>query len=178
MAAFTRERAAPPKVPFPAKRPPDDRLPARAATSSGTSRLRWVNSRRVHPQFAAPQRLGTEPLKSRCRPRSGPLSIRCDSRGSGRPKAACVDQGRGDSLLHCHRRLMPAAYCSPSGVTFSIWVAYGGFAPRGRSPCLAAVTTVIWSMMGAEVVRSPGRSPEPARAGRAAVPCAAGRQAH
>jgi GABA permease len=56
-------------------------------------------------------------------------------------------------------------YRSPSGPTFSNLVAYGGFAPRGAFAVLAAVTTVIWSMMGAEVVTiAAAESPEPARA--------------
>jgi L-asparagine transporter-like permease len=54
---------------------------------------------------------------------------------------------------------------SPSGPTFSTLVAYGGFAPKGAFAVLAAVTTVIWSMMGAEVVTiAAAESPEPARA--------------
>jgi GABA permease len=56
-------------------------------------------------------------------------------------------------------------YRSPSGPTFSTLVAYGGFAPRGAFAVLASVTTVIWSMMGAEVVTiAAAESPEPARA--------------
>jgi L-asparagine transporter-like permease len=54
---------------------------------------------------------------------------------------------------------------SRSGPTFSNLVAYGGFAPRGAFAVLASVTTVIWSMMGAEVVTiAAAESPEPARA--------------
>jgi L-asparagine transporter-like permease len=54
---------------------------------------------------------------------------------------------------------------SPSGPTFSNLVAYDGFAPNGPFAVLAAVTTVIWSMMGAEVVTiAAAESPEPARA--------------
>jgi GABA permease len=54
---------------------------------------------------------------------------------------------------------------SATGPTFSTLVAYGGFAPRGPFAVLAAVTTVIWSMMGAEVVTiAAAESPEPARA--------------
>ena len=54
---------------------------------------------------------------------------------------------------------------SPSGPTFSNLVAHGGFAPRGAFAVLASVTTVIWSMMGAEVVTiAAAESPEPARA--------------
>jgi GABA permease len=54
---------------------------------------------------------------------------------------------------------------SPTGPTFSNLVAYGGFAPRGPFAVLASVTTVIWSMMGAEVVTiAAAESPEPARA--------------
>ncbi len=56
-------------------------------------------------------------------------------------------------------------YRSPTGATFSTLVAYGGFAPRGSFAVLASVTTVIWSMMGAEVVTiAAAESPEPARA--------------
>jgi GABA permease len=56
-------------------------------------------------------------------------------------------------------------YGSPSGATFSNLVDYGGFAPRGAFAVLASVTTVIWSMMGAEVVTiAAAESPEPARA--------------
>ena len=56
-------------------------------------------------------------------------------------------------------------YRSPTGSTFSTLSAYGGFAPRGPFAVLAAVTTVIWSMMGAEVVTiAAAESPEPARA--------------
>jgi len=54
---------------------------------------------------------------------------------------------------------------SPTGPTFSTLIDYGGFAPRGPFAVLAAVTTVIWSMMGAEVVTiAAAESPEPARA--------------
>jgi GABA permease len=56
-------------------------------------------------------------------------------------------------------------YHSPSGPTIANLFAYGGFAPRGAFAVLAAVTTVIWSMMGAEVVTiAAAESPEPARA--------------
>jgi len=56
-------------------------------------------------------------------------------------------------------------YGSAGGATFSNLVAYGGFAPRGAFAVLASVTTVIWSMMGAEVVTiAAAESPEPARA--------------
>jgi GABA permease len=56
-------------------------------------------------------------------------------------------------------------YRSPSGPTFATLTAHGGFAPRGAFAVLAAVTTVIWSMMGAEVVTiAAAESPEPARA--------------
>jgi len=56
-------------------------------------------------------------------------------------------------------------YRSSSGPTFSNLVAYGGFAPHGMFAVLASVTTVIWSMMGAEVVTiAAAESPEPARA--------------
>jgi L-asparagine transporter-like permease len=56
-------------------------------------------------------------------------------------------------------------YHSARGPTLSTLVAYGGFAPRGPFAVLAAVTTVIWSMMGAEVATiAAAESPEPARA--------------
>jgi len=56
-------------------------------------------------------------------------------------------------------------YRSPTGATFSNLTAYGGYAPRGALAVLASVTTVIWSMMGAEVVTiAAAESPEPARA--------------
>ncbi len=54
---------------------------------------------------------------------------------------------------------------SPSGPTFSNLVAHGGFAPHGALAALAAVTTVIFSMMGAEIVTIAAvESAEPARA--------------
>lgn len=54
---------------------------------------------------------------------------------------------------------------SPTGPTFSNLSAFGGFAPLGWFAVLASVTTVIWSMMGAEVVTiAAAESPEPARA--------------
>jgi GABA permease len=54
---------------------------------------------------------------------------------------------------------------SPTGPTFSNLTAYGGFAPVGWFAVLASVTTVIWSMMGADVVTiAAAESPEPARA--------------
>jgi L-asparagine transporter-like permease len=54
---------------------------------------------------------------------------------------------------------------SPTGPTFSNLIAYGGFAPQGWFAVVATVTTVIWSMMGAEVVTiAAAESPEPARA--------------
>jgi GABA permease len=56
-------------------------------------------------------------------------------------------------------------YRSATGPTFSTLSAFGGFAPRGPFAVLAAVTTVIWSMMGAEVVTiAAAESPEPAKA--------------
>jgi len=56
-------------------------------------------------------------------------------------------------------------YGSPHGTTFANLANQGGFAPRGAFAVLAAVTTVIWSMMGAEVVTiAAAESPEPARA--------------
>lgn len=54
---------------------------------------------------------------------------------------------------------------SPTGPTFSNLVVHGGFAPHGLMAALAAVTTVIFSMMGAEIVTIAAvESPEPARA--------------
>jgi GABA permease len=56
-------------------------------------------------------------------------------------------------------------YRSATGATFSTLTAFGGFAPKGPFAVLAAVTTVIWSMMGAEVVTiAAAESPEPAKA--------------
>jgi L-asparagine transporter-like permease len=56
-------------------------------------------------------------------------------------------------------------YRSPTGATFAHLVAHGGFAPRGAMAVLAAVTTVIFSMMGAEIVTiAAAESAEPARA--------------
>jgi L-asparagine transporter-like permease len=54
---------------------------------------------------------------------------------------------------------------SPTGPTFSNLVHHGGFAPFGAVAVLAAVTTVIFSMMGAEIVTvAAAESVEPARA--------------
>ncbi len=54
---------------------------------------------------------------------------------------------------------------SDGGATFGTLVNNGGFAPKGWFAVLAAVTTVIWSMMGAEVVTiAAAESPEPAKA--------------
>lgn len=54
---------------------------------------------------------------------------------------------------------------SSEGMTFSNLYAHGGFAPKGPFAVLAAVTTVIFSMMGAEVVTiAAAESAEPARA--------------
>jgi GABA permease len=56
-------------------------------------------------------------------------------------------------------------YTAQAKPTFYNLQAYGGFAPRGTFAVLASVTTVIWSMMGAEVVTiAAAESPEPARA--------------
>jgi len=56
-------------------------------------------------------------------------------------------------------------YRSATGPTFSTLSSFGGFAPKGPFAVLAAVTTVIWSMMGAEVVTiAAAESPEPAKA--------------
>jgi gamma-aminobutyrate permease len=65
--------------------------------------------------------------------------------------------------------LITASYAfgltSPAGPTFGNLVAYGGFAPRGAVAVLAAITTVIFSMMGAEIVTiAAAESTEPARA--------------
>ncbi|MBS0394393.1 MAG: amino acid permease, partial [Proteobacteria bacterium] len=54
---------------------------------------------------------------------------------------------------------------APSGPTFANLVAHGGFAPHGAVAVLATVTTVIFSMMGAEIVAvAAAESTEPARA--------------
>ena len=54
---------------------------------------------------------------------------------------------------------------SPTGPTFAHLYSHGGFAPKGAFAVLAAVTTVIFSMMGAEVVTiAAAESEEPARA--------------
>lgn len=56
-------------------------------------------------------------------------------------------------------------YNSPTGPTFAHLTAHGGFAPNGSFAVLAAVTTVIFSMMGAEIVTiAAAESAEPARA--------------
>ncbi len=56
-------------------------------------------------------------------------------------------------------------YHVPTGASFAPLTADGGFAPKGAFAVLAAVTTVIWSMMGAEVTTiAAAESPEPARA--------------
>jgi GABA permease len=58
-----------------------------------------------------------------------------------------------------------SGYNSAAHATFANLTANGGFAPRGGFAVLASVTTVIWSMMGAEVVTiAAAESPEPARA--------------
>ena len=65
--------------------------------------------------------------------------------------------------------LVAAAYAfgliAPGGSGFANLTAHGGFAPSGWLAALAAVTTVIFSMMGAEIVTIAAvESPEPARA--------------
>ena len=65
--------------------------------------------------------------------------------------------------------LLAACYAfgltSPAGPTFSNLVAHNGFAPMGVLAVLAAMTSVIFSMMGAEVVTiAAAESQEPARA--------------
>lgn len=65
--------------------------------------------------------------------------------------------------------LVAAAYAfgftSPDGNTLHNLVAHGGFAPMGWVAVLAAVTTVIFSMMGAEIVTiAAAESTEPAKA--------------
>jgi GABA permease len=56
-------------------------------------------------------------------------------------------------------------FTSPSGPTFGNLSAFGGFAPHGAVAVLAAITSVIFSMMGAEVVTiAAAESTEPARA--------------
>jgi GABA permease len=42
-------------------------------------------------------------------------------------------------------------FTSPSGQTFGNWVDAGGFAPKGWMPVLAGVTTLIFSLVGAEI---------------------------
>ena len=64
---------------------------------------------------------------------------------------------------------MAAAYAfgftAPAGPTFANLSAYGGFMPHGGLAVLACVTTVIFSMMGAEIVAvAAAESTEPARA--------------
>jgi L-asparagine transporter-like permease len=65
--------------------------------------------------------------------------------------------------------LVAASYAfgltSPTGNTLSNLVSHGGFAPMGWIAVLAAVTTVIFSMMGAEIVTiAAAESTEPAKA--------------
>lgn len=56
-------------------------------------------------------------------------------------------------------------FTSPNGNTLSNLVSHGGFAPMGWVAVLAAVTTVIFSMMGAEIVTiAAAESTEPAKA--------------
>jgi L-asparagine transporter-like permease len=56
-------------------------------------------------------------------------------------------------------------FISPESPKFSNLFAHGGFAPNGWLAALAAVTTVIFSMMGAEIVTIAAvESAEPARA--------------
>jgi L-asparagine transporter-like permease len=53
---------------------------------------------------------------------------------------------------------------SATGPTFANLYAHGGFAPKGAFAVLAAVTTVVFSMMGAEVVTiAAAESEEPAK---------------
>ena len=53
----------------------------------------------------------------------------------------------------------------PKVATFGNLTAHGGFMPLGAVPVLATVTTVFFSMMGAEIVTiAAAESPEPARA--------------
>ncbi|HUO95604.1 MAG TPA: amino acid permease [Steroidobacteraceae bacterium] len=65
--------------------------------------------------------------------------------------------------------LMAASYAfglmGSQGPTFATLTAHGGFAPQGGLAVLATVTTVIFSMMGAEIVAvAAAESAEPARA--------------
>jgi len=54
---------------------------------------------------------------------------------------------------------------SPNGPTFATLYSHGGFMPHGAVAVLATVTTVIFSMMGAEIVAvAAAESTEPARA--------------
>jgi L-asparagine transporter-like permease len=56
-------------------------------------------------------------------------------------------------------------FTTPAGDGLANLTAHGGFAPKGAMAALAAVTTVIFSMMGAEIVTIAAvESPEPARA--------------
>jgi GABA permease len=53
---------------------------------------------------------------------------------------------------------------SPSGPTFANLVSHGGFAPKGAVAVFATVTTVFFSMMGAEIVTiAAAESTEPAK---------------
>jgi GABA permease len=65
--------------------------------------------------------------------------------------------------------LVAAAYAfgvtSPNGATFSNLTAHGGFAPKGWIPVLATVTTVFFSLVGAEITTvAAAESKDPARA--------------
>ncbi len=65
--------------------------------------------------------------------------------------------------------VMAASYAfgltSPDGPTFATLYSHGGFMPHGPLAVLATVTTVIFSMMGAEIVAvAAAESAEPARA--------------
>ena len=76
-----------------------------------------------------------------------------------------LHQGRGHHLLHPGGRRPRVRLSLADGADLLNLTAFGGFAPLGWFAVLASVTTVIWSMMGAEVVTiAAAESPEPARA--------------
>ena len=68
--------------------------------------------------------------------------------------------------------LVTAAYAfgltSPQGTTFANLTAHGGFAPKGWVPVLAAVTTVFFSLVGAEIATVAAAESKDPREGRGA----------
>jgi L-asparagine transporter-like permease len=77
----------------------------------------------------------------------------------------CLDQGDGDRCLILVAAAHAFGIITPEGPNFSNLFAHGGFAPNGWLATLAAVTTVIFSMMGAAIVTIAAvESAEPARA--------------